>query len=100
VSLVFALSGTFVQLLTLSVLARLTVYAATCAALPVLRRKGNVPPPVFKAPWGIALAVASVALCLWLLSSSTGREALTALIAVAIGLLIFFAYKIMKPAEP
>jgi amino acid transporter len=100
VALVFALSGTFVQLLTLSVLARLIVYAATCAALPVLRRKGNAPPPVLKAPWGVALAGASIALCLWLLSNSAGREALTALIAAGIGLLLFFANKAKKPDIP
>lgn len=92
VTLGFALSGTFIQLLTVSVLARLAVYAATCAALPVLRRKGNVPPPVFKAPWGVALAVASVALCVWLLSNSTKREALTAVIASGVGLLVYASY--------
>jgi amino acid transporter len=99
VALGFALSGTFVQLLTLSVLARLAIYATTCAALPILRRRGNVPPPVLKAPWGLALAGTSVALCLWLLSNSTSREALTAAIAAGIGLLIFIAYKISVPDE-
>lgn len=99
VSLGFALSGTFVQLLTLSVLARLAVYATTCAALPVLRRKDTAPPPVLKAPWGVPVSVASVALCLWLLSNSTRREALTAVIAAGIGLLIFFAHKLSKPDD-
>lgn len=99
VTLGFALSGTFVQLLTVSVLARLAVYAATCAALPVLRRKGHVPRPLFKAPWGGALAVASVALCVWLLSNSSKREALTAAVASGVGLLVYAIYRIKERAN-
>ena len=96
----FAVSGTFIQLLTISVLARLTVYAATCAALPVLRRKTNVPLPLFKTPAGIAIATASVALCIWLVSSSTKREALTTTIAASAGVVIYFLYKPGKKMSP
>jgi amino acid transporter len=96
VILCFALSGTFIQLLTVSVLARLVVYASTCAALPVLRRKGNVRPPLFKAPAGIVVAIASVGLCVWLLSSSTKREALTTTVAAGVGLISYALYRIAR----
>ena len=39
-ALVLALSGSFVQLAMLSVIARLTTYICTAAAVPVLRRRG------------------------------------------------------------
>ena len=42
VMLAFAVSGTFVQLATISVGSRLVVYGATCAALPVLRRRDDL----------------------------------------------------------
>jgi amino acid transporter len=42
--LAFAVSGTFVQLATISVGSRLVVYGATCAALPVLRRRDDLEP--------------------------------------------------------
>ena len=39
IMLVLTLSGTFIHLLTLSTLARLVTYFATCSALVVLRRR-------------------------------------------------------------
>jgi amino acid transporter len=97
VILAFALSGTFIQLLTIAVLARLLVYLSTCIALPVLRRRDNIRPPAFKAPAGVVVATASVALCLWLLSSSTKREALTTAVAAGIGLVCCALYRLTKP---
>ena len=95
----FALTGTFIQLLTISVLARLVVYAATCASLPMLRRKRNVRPPLFKVPAGSAIAALSIALCAWLLSSSTKREAVMTAIAAGVGLLVYFLCKVKKSSD-
>ncbi len=89
-----ALSGTFIQLVAVSVIARIAMYAFTCAALPVLRRKRNLSTAGFRAPMGPLLATVSVALCLWMLSNSTRGEALTATIAAAAGSLIYFSYKV------
>lgn len=91
-----ALSGTFIQLVTISVMARLTVYGATCAALPILRHKANVRPPTFKVPGGMATAVAAMLVCIWLLSSCTKREALNAVIAAAVGVAIYYIHKMRK----
>jgi amino acid transporter len=95
----FALSGTFIQLVTISVLARLAVYVATCTSLLVLRRRGDLQPPLFKAPAGIPVAVVSVGLCAWLLTSSTRREALTAAVAAAVGLMVYALNRLVTPAS-
>ena len=91
VVLLLTLSGTFVYAATISVIARLISYAAACAALPVLRRKPDAPPAMFKAPAGVAVSILSLLLVAWLVSNSTGRQARDAGIAAAAGLLIYFS---------
>ena len=97
-SLVLTLSGTFVYAATISVIARLLSYSATCAALPVLRRRSDARPALFRAPAGVAVSVASLLLAVWLLSYSTGRQARDAGMAAALGLLIYFAAR-ARPAR-
>lgn len=89
-----ALSGTFIQLVGVSVIARIAMYACTCAALPVLRGKANLSAPGFKAPKGPVLAALSIALCLWMLSNTTRREGLTAMIAAVAGSIIYTSHKL------
>jgi amino acid transporter len=96
VMLALALSGTFVELLTLSVIGRLIFYITTCAALPVLRRTGSAAPAAFRIPAGNAMAVLSVAICCWLLSNSTGRDAWLAVIAAGAGLFAYSVYKVAR----
>jgi amino acid transporter len=88
-SLLLTLSGTFVYAATISVIARLLSYAATCAALPVLRRRPGAPAAMFRAPAGVAVSVAALSLVGWLLSHSTLRQARDAGIAAMIGLLLY-----------
>ncbi len=95
-----ALSGTFIQLVLVSVMARLITYAATCAALPVLRRRGNRPPPAFKLPFGSVIAVAALAVCTWLILNSTKREAVIGAIAAAVGLVFCYLYRLKKLDGP
>jgi len=94
VMLALALSGTFVQLLTLSVITRLIFYVTTCAALPVLRGDSSVPRAAFEIPAGPLIATLSVAICFWLLSNTTGRDGLITVIAAAVGLLVYLLYRI------
>ena len=88
-----ALSGTFVQLAAISVLARLTIYIVTCAALPVLRRKPQMAPPTFKLLGGSSVPAIAIVLCLWLLVHCKPREGFMTGAAAAIGLLIFGTYR-------
>jgi basic amino acid/polyamine antiporter, APA family len=96
IMLVLTLSGTFIYALTISVIARLLAYSATCAALPVLRKRKDSPPALFKLPGGTVVAIISLALTAWLLSNSTLREARDAGIAAALGLFIFVAYRMSR----
>jgi APA family basic amino acid/polyamine antiporter len=64
-----ALYGSFEWNATLSAIVRLVTYGLTCIALPVLRRRADVPAPGFRLPLpAAALAVpAGVGFALWLL---------------------------------
>jgi basic amino acid/polyamine antiporter, APA family len=90
IMLVLTLSGTFIYLLTLSTLSRLVTYFVTCTAVPVLRRRVTAPPAVFLLPAGIVVATAGMALALWLLSTSTLREARDTAAAAAVGVGIYW----------
>lgn len=94
-----AISGTFIYLATISVIARLLTYAATCAALPKLRYSHGAPEARFKVPAGLVLSIASLVLAGWLLSTRTLTEARDAGIAAAVGLLVYFVYRFSRRAE-
>ena len=85
----FALSGTFVELLRISVISRLLVYTSTCAAVPFLRRRGDAPPALFTAPWGITLTTASLGICAWLMANSSFGEAVAIAALAAVGLVLY-----------
>jgi amino acid transporter len=85
--LALTLSGTFIYALTLSTIARLFTYASTCLALIVLRRREDRP-AAFTLPGGIFVALASLALIVWLLSNVKPQEALPVALAVAAGLVL------------
>ena len=87
--LALTLASSVMTALTLSTIARLLAYAATCLALPVLRRRADAPPPHFRVPGGVAVAAAALLLCVWLLSQSTAREARDAGISLALGLAVY-----------
>jgi amino acid transporter len=87
-----------VQLATISVGSRLVVYAVTCAALPILRRRDDLETGGFRAPAGPALAMVSLAICVWLLSNSTLRE-LSAFTTLAIvGVVVYAACRLAASA--
>jgi basic amino acid/polyamine antiporter, APA family len=96
IMLVLTLRSSFVAALTISAIARLATYVVTCAALPVLRGRVNVPAAMFKVRGGPIIAVAALILAVWLLANSTLKEAKQAGIAALIGLLIYFGYRIYQ----
>ena len=97
--LALTLASSVIYALTLSTIARLLAYAATCLALPVLRRRTDAPPALFRVPGGVGVAVAALLLCVWLLSQSTGREARDAAIAVAVGLVVYAVFKLRRSEQ-
>jgi APA family basic amino acid/polyamine antiporter len=90
------LSGSFVALASISVVIRLLTYAATCAALLRLRWRPGATHPEFVAPFGRFAAVSAIALSVWLLSNSTRSDASMTVIAGAVGLVFYFAFRIRR----
>jgi amino acid transporter len=80
-----ALSGTFVQLVLLSVMARTAMYMSTAAAVPVLRRKRPRTADTIRLPGGPAIPIAALALCLVFLASAETRNLILGAVALAIG---------------
>jgi amino acid transporter len=92
VMLLLTLKSSFVAALTISAIARLVTYGATCLSLPVFRRRRDAPPATFQLRFGTVIAILSLLLAVWLLAHSTWQEARAAAIAAAVGLVIYFAY--------
>jgi len=96
--LLFTLKSSFREALTISAIARLVTYGATCLSLPLFRRRSDAPPAAFRLRGGTVIAVLSLILASWLLASAR-KEARAAAIAAAVGLLIYFAYRIYSRRE-
>jgi amino acid transporter len=101
--LVFALPGTFIYAVKFTVITRLLVFASTCVALPILRRRAKTAastladaPRSFEVPGGPVIAVVCVLLCLWLLASSGWVEIRDVSIAVAVGAIVYAATRLRQ----
>ncbi len=86
-----ALHGSFEWNATLSAVVRLATYAATCAALVVLRRPGTAEPAGFTVPAGPWVAAAGGLFCLWLLSTRSLAQGGVVLGLAAAGALLWLA---------
>jgi amino acid transporter len=87
---ILAISGTFVWLVTVSVVARLANYFVTCLTVPVLRKR-SAEPPQFKIPLGPAVPVAGMLLCLWLFTNAAWTDIRSFALACGAGALLYFA---------
>lgn len=95
VAMPLALGGTFARLALLSAVARMTTYLVTCAAVPRLaRRSGSGAFPVPRwLPWlGVAISLA-------LFVTLSAGHLLAALIALAVGALLYAVDRAMPDAE-
>ena len=88
IALPLALSGSFVGLATLSVVARLVTYVATATAVPVLRRH-HASPGSFRLPGGPAIPAVAAVIGLSLLASATWVNLLAAAAAALAGWVIY-----------
>jgi amino acid transporter len=88
IALPLALSGSFVGLATLSVVARLTAYVATTTAVPVLRRR--FPSGTgFRLPGGATVPIAATVVSLGLLASASWKDLFAGAVALTVGGLIY-----------
>ena len=95
---VLALTSTHVYVLTISTIARLLVFAVTCAAMLVLRRKTSSPPAQFRLAGGIAIPAASMVLTAWLLSGTSGRETRDVVMAAVAGGALYAVMRLQRGA--
>lgn len=98
VILVLAVTNSFISALKIAVITRLIIYAVTCAGLPLLRRKKDIPAAAFTAPAGVAISIVSLILCAWLLTNSSWREVRDTGIAAGLGLLLYVIFRPRRPA--
>jgi APA family basic amino acid/polyamine antiporter len=94
---VLTVQSSFISALTIATITRLIVYATTCAALPVFRRRNDVPEAKFVAPFGTVAAITSVLLTVWLLTNvDFKKEGLALLISALAGFVIYAVYQFYR----
>ena len=94
IALPLALAGSFTGLAALSVVARLSTYVATAAAVPVLRRTMPDVPTAVRLPGGPLIPVMAILICLGLAASATWKNLLAGALALLVGLLIWAGRKL------
>jgi amino acid transporter len=85
VALAMSLYSSFADAAALAAIARLAVFAVTCAALIALRKKSG-PSPGFRLPGGPIVSVAGVSFAVWLLSTRSLTQ-----LGILLGVVIFGA---------
>lgn len=95
VILVLTIQSSFLTAVAIATITRLLVYVTTCIALPIFRRRRNMPPAQFSAPFGIGAAALSIGLIVWLLTNvDFAKEGRSVIVAAAIGLVIFAGFRL------
>lgn len=97
-TLILSLSGSFVGLALLSIIARLTTYMGTAAAVPILRKRFSGRTNALRLPGGIAIPVAALLICLIFLASTTFANLLAGLAALIAGTFIYY-FRRKMPGE-
>lgn len=88
ISLVLALSGSFVQLALLSVVSRLCTYLGTAGSVLVLRHRHADHEGALRLPGGPLIPIAAIALSLALLASASAANLVAAGIALLVGAIV------------
>jgi amino acid transporter len=85
-----SLSGTFVELAVLGVLARFAQYIPTCIAVLIFRRRDTGPTEGFRIPGGPTIPLLTVALCVLLLANTDPTRLAKGGIALLVGVPLYF----------
>ena len=97
VMLILTIQSSFLTAVAIATIARLLFYATTCLALPIFRRRDDLPKAPFTVPFGVVAAILSIALIVWLLTNvDYAKEGLGVIVAAIVGLLIYFVYKTFR----
>lgn len=90
VTLVVSLNQSFIAAATLSAITRVMIYGIICFALIRLRQKDTGSETYLKLRYGKALAWIALPIIAWLLSSSKQQEIISIMIALGVGLVIYW----------
>jgi amino acid transporter len=85
-----SLSGTFVELAVLGVLARFAQYIPTCIAVLIFRHRDTGPTEGFRIPGGPIIPLLTVALCVLLLANTDPTRLAKGGIALLVGVPLYF----------
>jgi amino acid transporter len=96
ISLVLALTGSFIQMAAISAVARLMFYTTTCAAVPVLRRK-NGDKEAFRLPGGASIPVIATVASLAVIAGADWNSLGAGVLALAVGL-VFYVFQRKLPS--
>lgn len=95
-----AVSGSFVQLAMLSIVARLATYIGTAAAVPVLRRRLAVTDDTIRLPGGPTVPILALLLCIGFLASATRGNLVAGLIGLGAGVVVYFGRRAERGPLP
>jgi len=102
ISIVIALSGSFVKLAIASSLTRLIVYSVSIAALPIIKKRADpeVVATAFRLWGGYTIPVLALGLCVWMASYSSAESWKFVAGLLSVGLVLFGIEKlILKTAS-
>ncbi|MCS6873593.1 MAG: APC family permease [Pyrinomonadaceae bacterium] len=91
--LFLTIQSSFISAVAIATVTRLLVYATTCLALPVFRKKPSVPKAQFEVPFGTVISVLSILLIIFLLSAISLNELINLLIFALLGFIILWIAK-------
>lgn len=90
IALALALSGSFVGLAMLSIIARLATYIGTAAALPILRKRYPDNPNAVRLPGGMLIPIVALTICLVFLISTTVENLIAGALALLLGAVVYY----------
>jgi amino acid transporter len=95
-----SLSGTFVELAVLGVLARFAQYIPTCIAVLVFRHRDTEPHDGFRIPGGPVIPLVTVVLCVLLLANTDPTRLIKGGIALLVGIPLYFLVRTSHTDAP
>jgi len=96
ITIIVSINYSFLSAASLSAITRVMIYGIVCVSLIVLRKKNAAQTGYFKIRYGKFVAIAGIAITIWLLSSSGLKELKNVAIAIGLGLLIYFLVEWQK----
>jgi amino acid transporter len=95
--LVLTIQSSFLSALAIATITRLIIYATTCLSLVIFRTRPDAPRARFIAPFGVAAAIISIGLILWLLANvDFTKEGLPIVVIGIVGLIVLGAYRLFR----